>query len=134
MLPSHKKTVASVSWQPAQQWVPGIYQTLLKDFDTTVIESPLLAQLVQDNQIDLLETALSHYLAPLLEKNIDTLLLGCTHYPHVEQFLKGHSLNIIDSSRCFIPDLVPLLKGHIDTIVTGTPLIADCYSCSELGS
>ena len=101
----------------------GLYQTLLQDFDTTVIESPLLAQLVQDNQIDLLETALSHYLDPLLEKNIDTLLLGCTHYPHVEQFLEGHSLNIIDSSRCFIPDLVPLLKGHTDTIVTGTPLM-----------
>lgn len=108
----------------------NIYQNLLKNYDTMVIEAPLLAQLVQENQIDLLESALRHYLEPLLEKNIDTLLLGCTHYPHVEQYLKPFSLNIIDSSRCFIGDLAHLLKGETEILVTGPTLIerSDLYS------
>jgi glutamate racemase len=46
-------------------------------------EAPLLVPLIEENWIDHPATrlVLQTYLAPLLEKGIDTLLLACTHYP-----------------------------------------------------
>lgn len=101
----------------------GIYQTLLKEYNTHVLESPLLANLVQENQIDLLENALRQYVMPLLDLGIDTLVLGCTHYPYVEQFLKPYPLRIVDSARCFIPQVADVLRGHVEYLVTGEPLL-----------
>jgi glutamate racemase len=42
--------------------------------------APLLVPLVENNALDFAQPLLEHYLAPLLEARIDTLLLGCTHY------------------------------------------------------
>ena len=40
-----------------------------------------------------------YYLSPLLEQQIDTLVYGCTHYPHLEPVLKSllpRSVNLVD--------------------------------------
>ena len=42
------------------------------------------------------------YLKPMLEKGIDQLVLGCTHYPLIEKSIKkiiGDKVNIIDCNR-----------------------------------
>ncbi|PIQ88603.1 MAG: glutamate racemase [Candidatus Omnitrophica bacterium CG11_big_fil_rev_8_21_14_0_20_42_13] len=42
------------------------------------------------------------YLAPLAEKNIDTLILGCTHYPLLKSVIArvlNKKVNIVDSAR-----------------------------------
>ncbi len=39
------------------------------------------------------------YLQPLIDKNIDTLILGCTHYPYLKEVIKkivGDKIKIID--------------------------------------
>ncbi len=45
--------------------------------------TPLLVPLIEENWIDhpATQRVLETYLAPLVGKNIDTLLLACTHYP-----------------------------------------------------
>lgn len=45
--------------------------------------APLLVPLIEENWIDHTATreVLKTYLAPLMDKGIDTLLLACTHYP-----------------------------------------------------
>lgn len=43
--------------------------------------APLLVPLVENNELDKARPFLQEYLKPLLTKNIDTLILGCTHYP-----------------------------------------------------
>lgn len=49
------------------------------------VACPLLVPLVEDGRITLKDSVtrevLTDYLAPLKEKNVDTLVLGCTHYP-----------------------------------------------------
>ena len=44
----------------------------------------------------------SHYLKPLKKSNIDTLILGCTHYPLLKNIFKnilGNSVRLIDSAQ-----------------------------------
>lgn len=48
------------------------------------------------------EKIIYEYLAPLMEKEIDTLILGCTHYPFLEKSIKkvlGKDIKIIDPAQ-----------------------------------
>jgi len=45
------------------------------------------------------ESLIRRYLTPLLEKGIDTLVLGCTHYPFVRDIIEqiaGPGVEVID--------------------------------------
>ncbi len=64
--------------------------------------APGLVELVEAGKLDTPETeALLHqYLDPLLEKQIDTLVLGCTHYPFLIGVINricGSSVTILDT-------------------------------------
>ena len=55
------------------------------------------------------------YLAPLLEKGIDTLVLGCTHYPLLKQMLQevvGPDVQLVDSAHETAKAVAAQLKGH----------------------
>lgn len=65
--------------------------------------TPLLVPLIEENWIDHPATrkVLETYLHPLLEKQIDTLMLACTHYPllvPVLQDMIGGRVRIVDSA------------------------------------
>jgi glutamate racemase len=65
---------------------------------------PLLVPLVEEGWVDHLVTdaVLREYLAPLLEEKIDTLVLGCTHYPLLKpalQRLVGSGISLVDSAE-----------------------------------
>ena len=53
------------------------------------------------------------YLAPLLEKDIDTLILGCTHYPLLRSTLKtlvGDGVTLVNPAYETAKELQRLLK------------------------
>ncbi len=54
---------------------------------TTAIACPLFVPLVENGftapQDPVARAAVAHYLAPLRDTDADTLILGCTHYPHL---------------------------------------------------
>ncbi|HOE04228.1 MAG TPA: glutamate racemase [Bacteroidales bacterium] len=61
-----------------------------------------LVDLAESNQIETIQTRvlLKSYIDPLIEKNIDQLVLGCTHYPffhHIISELCGQEIRILDS-------------------------------------
>lgn len=65
---------------------------------------PGLVELVEKGNCDGPEAAgaLKKYLAPLLEKDVDTIVLGCTHYPFLKslvRYLVGPDINIIDTGE-----------------------------------
>lgn len=73
--------------------------------DLLILEqpAPLLAPLVEENWLDHPATVatLQTYLAPLLERGMDTLLLACTHYPLLVptlQSMLGSDIRLIDSA------------------------------------
>lgn len=64
---------------------------------------PLLVPLVEEGWLNKPETRMivKKYIHPLKARQIDTLILGCTHYPLISDIIKnkvGKQVNIIDSS------------------------------------
>lgn len=63
-----------------------------------------LVQLIEEGKINdpQMTTLLESYLTPMIEANIDYLVLGCTHYPYlipqIKKILPDH-INIIDSGQ-----------------------------------
>lgn len=81
------------------------YASLLERFaqDAHVVSQPApgLMECVEQGQFDApsTRTLLSRYLEPMLGVGVDTLVLGCTHYPFLTSViheLTGHSLRIIE--------------------------------------
>jgi len=71
-----------------------------------------------------LRTLLEQYLQPLLQKNVDTLVLGCTHYPFiipVIQQMVGESVVIIDTGAAIARELERQLKMRDALAADGAP-------------
>jgi glutamate racemase len=63
---------------------------------------PLLVPLVEEGWVDdeITRLTIRKYLSPLLAENIDTIILGCTHFPvlkHLIQDVVGPEITLIDS-------------------------------------
>ena len=63
----------------------------------------LLVPLVEEGWLnnDMTRLAIQHYLKPLLTEKIDTLILGCTHYPLLKPLIAeevGDKVRLIDSA------------------------------------
>lgn len=73
----------------------GLYQTLIhrEDPEITVYGKacPLFVPLVEEGwtRDPITVEVAKRYLAELLEKDIDTLIMGCTHYPLLRSLLQG---------------------------------------------
>jgi len=86
----------------------GAYEKALKNLDPelTVYSSPcpLFVPLVEEGWISAADEAALYvakrYLEPLIKSDIDTLILGCTHYPLLRDIISkimGPEVNLIDS-------------------------------------
>jgi glutamate racemase len=85
----------------------GIYERLIKESlpDASVFSTPcpLLVPLVEEGWFDRPETRMivKKYLHPLKIRQVDSLILGCTHYPLLKTIIHekiGKRVKIIDSS------------------------------------
>ena len=86
----------------------GAYERAIKkaSFRASVFTEscPLFVALVEEGWLDknVTRQIASIYLAPLKTKNIDTLILGCTHYPLLKPVLQkviGNDVMLIDSAK-----------------------------------
>ncbi len=78
---------------------------------------PLLVPLVEEGWIVRRETKmiLRYYLRPLKNKKINTLVLGCTHYPFLLKQIKeimGKTCEVLDSPKLIVKKLKNYLKRH----------------------
>jgi len=76
---------------------------------------PLFVPLVEEGWLDKEETYMiaQKYLKPLKSKDIDTLILGCTHYPLLKTIIKkvmGKNVAIIDSAGVIAQECEKVLK------------------------
>ncbi|HRJ71051.1 MAG TPA: glutamate racemase [Terrimicrobiaceae bacterium] len=65
---------------------------------------PLLVPLIEEGMFDdpITDQVIARYLAPLLARDIDTLVLGCTHYPLARPAISraaGSAVTLVDSAE-----------------------------------
>jgi glutamate racemase len=69
--------------------------------------TPLLVPIIEEGRRDddpLVVLAVEQYLRPFIQRGVDVLVLGCTHYPMLKELIKrtvGDNVRVIDSAqRC----------------------------------
>ena len=86
----------------------GLYQQLITEADPAITvygkPCPLFVPLVENGRVHrgdvVIETVVKEYLTPLKAAGVDTLILGCTHYPLLEEVIgdfMGPDVTLIDS-------------------------------------
>lgn len=114
----------------------GAYADAIKG-DVFSAACPLFVPLIEGGFVDSDETrkVAKEYLKPLLKEDIDTLILGCTHYPHLARAIKeiaGNNVTLIDPAEEVLLDIKKMLKksgtlkasqtpGKCEYFVTGSP-------------
>ena len=95
-------TAASVRSGAYERTIAGL------DRDVTVISKacPLFVPLVENGRFrpgdTVIETVAREYLAPLRDTGIDTLIMGCTHYPLLKKMIgdfMGDAVRLVDSGK-----------------------------------
>ncbi|MBU1170567.1 MAG: glutamate racemase [Proteobacteria bacterium] len=101
----------------------GIYERLIKEKIPTanVFSSPcpLLVPLVEEGWFDRPETRMivKKYLHPLKIRQVDSLILGCTHYPLLKDIIQkkiGKNVKVIDSSVAVAEKISRFFADHPD--------------------
>ncbi len=99
------------------------YQNLLRLLEPATevdaLACPLFVSLVEEGWIDhpVTRQVAGIYLDPLRDRGIDTLILGCTHYPMLKGILRdvlGEGVTLIDSAEA--------VAGEISNILTALSL------------
>jgi glutamate racemase len=81
------------------------------------LATPLLAPIIEEGRGSddpLVRLALQQYLTPLLRKNLDVLVLGCTHYPVYRELIGqmvGPKVAVIDSADKCAQDVLRRLRA-----------------------
>jgi len=96
----------------------GAYQRLLQEKGLSVVAKacPLFVPLVEEGLLEgeITDRVVEHYLKDLKESAIDTLILGCTHYPllkkSISRYMEG--VEVIDSSQAVSESLKSLVKDE----------------------
>jgi glutamate racemase len=83
--------------------------------------APLLVPLVEDGWLEgeVPELVVRRYLRPLVGQRIDALVLGCTHYPLLQDVIarelaaqSGKALPVVDSAQATAAELAQLLQAR----------------------
>jgi len=98
----------------------GAYQRMIKkykkDAEIHAAACPLFVPLIEGGFIDAEETkkVALQYLKPMLKAGIDTLVLGCTHYPHLLKVLReitGIKIKFVDPAEEAVSEAKKILNS-----------------------
>jgi len=76
---------------------------------------PLLVPLIENNAMETGLDILKSYVQPLAKKNIDAIILGCTHYPYLKkeiQALVGKKVKVYSQDEIIPKKLKTYLNNH----------------------
>ncbi len=99
----------------------GIYNAELTKINPAVKlcaqAAPLLVPLIEDNGDKYMDDVLGDYLRPLMDQNIESLILGCTHYVAVKDRIRqltGGKVALISQDDIIPAKLHDYLARHAD--------------------
>jgi glutamate racemase len=97
-----------------------MYEKLIKnrepDAEVLSIPCPLLVSVVEESLLShkLAELLVRQYLKPVVESDVDTVILGCTHYPLMVEIIRKELKQdkiLVDSSECCVQNI----KNYLET-------------------
>ena len=104
----------------------GVYSSAIQKLDAAAIvierACPLFVSLAEEGwaESDVARTVAAEYLSDLKQRGIDSLVLGCTHYPILRQVIQeaiGEEVTLIDSGEAAAQDvenwLVDSARAHV---------------------
>lgn len=98
----------------------GAYERAIKEknpqVETISKECPLFVPLVEEGWInhEVTRLVIQEYLQPIKEKGINSLVLGCTHYPVLKKPIAafmGNGIKLIDSAETITEKVYSILKS-----------------------
>lgn len=99
----------------------GVYEEALlrHDSDLTVVSQacPLFVPLVEAGMVsgEIVDKFVEMYCAPLKERGVDTVILGCTHYPLLIEAIQtyfGPKVAVVECSRAIAQDVGELVGAE----------------------
>jgi len=110
----------------------GAYEQFMHRADRAVqirsVPCPLFVPLVENGRTQrgdiVIETVVADYLAPLKEAGVDTLVLGCTHYPLLREVIgayMGPDVRLVDSGAEVAHELADYLARRDQLSDGGVP-------------
>ena len=99
----------------------GSYEKALKSLDAHCEifskPTPLLVPLVEENWIThkVTKQIIEEYLQEFLERDIDTIIMGCTHYPVLKKLIQevvGDNITLVDSAESIALELKRLYQSE----------------------
>ncbi|MEN8171232.1 MAG: glutamate racemase [Pseudomonadota bacterium] len=110
-----------------------LVQRFARDVEVVIQPCPGLVEQVERHALHTPETSrlLQGYLAPILERQADTLVLGCTHYPFLQpliEHLVGPSVTVIDTATAIAHHLKHRLEEGVLLNDSTTPGSVSFYS------
>ncbi len=116
--PLGKKRIGVIATESTVQ--SGVYSSAIQKLDAAAIvierACPLFVSLAEEGwaESDVARTVAAEYLSDLKHKGIDSLVLGCTHYPILHQVIQeaiGDEVTLIDSGEAAAQDVENWLMG-----------------------
>lgn len=92
-------------------------QRLLPKATVIPVACPLLVPLVEERFLNhpITRLAVQEYLSQLEKAEVDTILLGCTHYPLIKELIQeqaGLHITLVDSASTCAQTVTQLLQSH----------------------
>lgn len=106
-----------------KKYEPALYQSqenrALKTIQIHLQACPLLVPFVEEGILNKppVRMMLKNYLRPLKNSHVDTLILGCTHYPLLQKEIQramGKKVNVISSATAAVDAIEDYFKRHPD--------------------
>ena len=137
--PSVKRRIGVIATEATVQ--SGAYASAIArlDPDASVIARacPLFVPLAEEGwaETEVAEMVADDYLKEIKASNVDTLVLGCTHYPilrRVIQEMVGREVSLIDSGEAAAKDVEQLLEHQELRRKAKTGSLAERHLCDDL--
>ena len=97
----------------------GVYEEELHkinpDIKLEASATPLLVPMIENGGLKYVRPVLEDYLAPLKDKKVESLILGCTHYCRLSEEIKdimGAGVELISQAEITPPSLADYLHRH----------------------
>ena len=107
--------------------------------EVVAVPCPGLVELVEAGTTEgyEVETLLAECLAPIIAADVDTLVLGCTHYPFVSRSIAAQfpaGVRIVDSGEAVARQVRHLLESERDLRVASSPGAVRAFTTGDPGT